>query len=183
MNKPPLSFPALTYRNFRLFWFGQLISLTGTWMHSAAQGWLVLKLTDSPFYLGLVGTAGSIPILLFTLAGGVAADRFNKRNIILSMQGILMFLAFTLAFLVTTEIVTIWHVLAIAFLIGTAHAFDIPARQSFFIELVGKKNLLNAIALNSAAFHGARMIGPAIAGAVIGFFGITVCFYITDSVL
>jgi MFS family permease len=178
MNKTPLSFPALTYRNFRLFWFGQLISLTGTWMHSAAQGWLVLKLTDSPFYLGLVGTAGSIPILLFTLAGGVAADRFNKRNIILSMQGILMFLAFTLAFLVTTEIVTIWHVLAIAFLIGTAHAFDIPARQSFFIELVGKKNLLNAIALNSAAFHGARMIGPAIAGAVIGYFGITVCFYI-----
>lgn len=178
MNKPPLSFPALTYRNFRLFWFGQLISLTGTWMHSAAQGWLVLKLTDSPFYLGLVGTAGSIPILLFTLAGGVAADRFHKRNIILSMQGILMFLAFTLAFLVTTEIVTIWHVLAIAFLIGTAHAFDIPARQSFFIELVGKKNLLNAIALNSAAFHGARMIGPAIAGAVIGYFGITACFYI-----
>ena len=134
MYKIPLSFPALTYRNFRLFWFGQLISLTGTWMHSAAQGWLVLKLTDSPFYLGLVGMAGSIPILLFTLVGGVAADRFHKRNIILSMQGILMLLAFTLAFLVTTGTVTIWHVLAIAFLIGTAHAFDIPARQSFFIE-------------------------------------------------
>jgi len=178
MYKIPLSFPALTYRNFRLFWFGQVISLTGTWMHSAAQGWLVLKLTDSPFYLGLVGMAGSIPILLFTLAGGVAADRFNKRNIILSMQGILMLLAFTLAFLVTTGVITVWHVLAIAFLIGTAHAFDIPARQSFFIELVGKKNLLNAIALNSAAFHGARMIGPAIAGVVIGHFGITVCFYI-----
>ncbi len=178
MNKPPLSFPALTYRNFRLFWFGQVISLTGTWMHSAAQGWLVLKLTDSPFYLGLVGMAGSIPILLFTMAGGVAADRFHKRNIILSMQGILMLLAFTLAFLVTTGIVTVWHVLAIAFLIGTAHAFDIPARQSFFIELVGKKNLLNAIALNSAAFHGARTIGPAIAGAVIGYFGLTACFYI-----
>jgi MFS family permease len=178
MYKIPLSFPALTYRNFRLFWFGQLISLTGTWMHSAAQGWLVLKLTDSPFYLGLVGMAGSIPILLFTLVGGVAADRFHKRNIILSMQGILMLLAFTLAFLVTTGIVTVWHVLAIAFLIGTAHAFDIPARQSFFIELVGKKNLLNAIALNSAAFHGARTIGPAIAGAVIGYFGLTACFYI-----
>jgi len=178
MYKIPLSFPALTYRNFRLFWFGQVISLTGTWMHSAAQGWLVLKLTDSPFYLGLVGMAGSIPILLFTLAGGVTADRFNKRNIILSMQGILMLLAFTLAFLVTTGVITVWHVLAIAFLIGTAHAFDIPARQSFFIELVGKKNLLNAIALNSAAFHGARMIGPAIAGVVIGHFGITVCFYI-----
>jgi MFS family permease len=178
MYKAPLSFPALTYRNFRLFWFGQLISLTGTWMHSAAQGWLVLKLTGSPFYLGLVGMAGSIPILLFTLAGGVAADRFHKRNIILLMQGILMLLAFTLAFLVTTGVVTIWHVLAIAFLIGTAHAFDIPARQSFFIELVGKKNLLNAIALNSAAFHGARTIGPAIAGLVIGYFGITVCFYI-----
>ncbi len=147
-------------------------------MHSAAQGWLVLELTDSPFYLGLVGTAGSIPILLFTLAGGVAADRFHKRNVILLMQGILMFLTFTLAILVTTGIVTVWHILSIAFLIGTAHAFDIPARQSFFIELVGKKNLLNAIALNSAAFNGARTIGPAIAGVLIGYFGITVCFYI-----
>jgi MFS family permease len=175
---PLIPVPALSYRNFRLFWFGQIISLTGTWMHSAAQGWLVLKLTDSPFYLGLVGTAGSIPILLFTMAGGVAADRFRKRSILLMTQVMLMFFAFTLALLVTFGIVTIWHVLIIAFLIGSAHAFDIPARQSFFIELVGRKNLLNAIALNSAAFHGARTVGPAIAGVLIGSLGITVCFYL-----
>jgi MFS family permease len=172
----PLS--ALKYRNFRLFWFGQAISLTGRWMHTAALGWLVLKLTNSPFYLGLAGTAGSIPILLFTLAGGVAADRFPKRKIILTMQVILMFLAFTLAVLASTGLITVWHVISIAFLMGTAHALDIPARQSFFIELVGRENLLNAIALNSAVFHGARTVGPALAGILIGYFGVTVCFYI-----
>lgn len=172
----PLS--ALTYRNFRLFWFGQLISLTGTWMHSAAQGWLVLKLTDSPFYLGLAGTAGSIPILLFTLAGGVIADRFPKRYIILTMYIVLMLLTLTLAVLVSTTIINVWYVLIIAFFIGTAYSFEIPARQSFLIELVGKENLLNAIALNSTAFNGARAIGPAIAGIIIGRYGVDICFYI-----
>lgn len=173
-------FSALTYRNFRLFWFGQLISLTGTWMHSAGQGWLVLKLTDSPFYLGLVGSAASMPILLFTLAGGVVADRFPKRKILLTTQIILMFLALTLALLVSTEIVTVWYVLFIAFFIGTTSAFDIPARQSFLIEMVGKENLMNAIALNSAAFNGARIIGPTIAGILIGNLGLAVCFYINS---
>ncbi len=173
-------FSALTYRNFRLFWFGQIISLTGTWMHSAAQGWLVLKLTDSPFYLGLVGSAASMPILLFTLAGGVAADRFPKRKILLMTQTILMILAFTLAVIVTTGVVTVWHVLAIAFLIGTTCAFDIPSRQSFLIEMVGKKSLINAIALNSTAFNGARIIGPAIAGMLIGYIGLEACFYINS---
>ncbi len=147
-------------------------------MHSAAQGWLVLKLTDSPFYLGLAGTAGSMPILLFTLAGGVAADRFPKRYIILTMDIILMFLTLTLAILVSMAMVNIWHVLIIAFLIGTAYAFEIPARQSFFIELVGRENLLNAIALNSAIFNGARTVGPAIAGILIGRLGVDICFYI-----
>lgn len=173
-------FSALTYRNFRLFWFGQLISLTGTWMHSAGQGWLVLKLTDSPFYLGLVGSVSSMPILLFTLAGGVAADRLSKRKILLTTQMMLMLFAFILAVLVSTGIVTVWYVLVIGFLIGTVNAFDIPARQSFFIEMVGKENLLNAIALNSAAFNGARIIGPAIAGILIGYFGVAVCFYINS---
>jgi MFS family permease len=171
-------FSALTYRNFRLFWFGQIISLSGTWMHSAAQGWLVFKLTNSPFYLGLVGSALSMPILLFTMAGGVAADRFFKRNIILTAQIILMFLTLSLAIMVSTGIVTVWHVLVISFLIGTTNSFEIPARQSFFIELVGKENLMNAIALNSAAFHGARMIGPTIAGIIMGFFGLSACFYL-----
>ena len=173
-------FSALTYRNFRLFWFGQIISLTGTWMHSAAKGWLVFKLTNSPFYLGFVGSAASLPILLFTLAGGVVADRFPKKTILLTTQSILMFLAFTLAILVSTEVVTVWHVLMITFLLGTTNAFDIPTRQSFLVEMVGKENLLNAIALNSAAFHGARTIGPAIAGILIRYLGLAVCFYINS---
>jgi len=173
-------FSALTYRNFRLFWIGQIISLTGTWMHSAAQGWLVLKLTDSPFYLGLVGSAASMPILLFTLAGGVVADRFAKRKILLVTQIILLFMALLLALLVSGEIVTVWHVVIIAFLVGTINAFDIPARQSFFIEMVGKENLMNAIALNSAAFNGARTIGPAIAGILISYLGIVICFYLNS---
>lgn len=147
-------------------------------MYSTGQGWLVLQLTDSPFYLGLVGSAASMPILLFTLVGGVAADRFPKRKILLTTQSMLMILALTLAILVSTGVVTIWHVLSIAFLIGTVSAFDIPARQSFLIEMVGKENLMNAIALNSAAFNGARIIGPAVAGMLIGYLGLAVCFYI-----
>ena len=149
-------------------------------MHSAAQGWLVFKLTNSPFYLGLVGSAMTMPILLFTMAGGVAADRFFKRNIILTAQIILMLLTLALAVMVSTGIVTVWHVLVISFLIGTTNSFEIPARQSFFIELVGKENLMNAIALNSAAFHGARMIGPTIAGIIMGFFGLSACFYLNS---
>ncbi len=171
-------FSALTYRNFRLFWFGQIISLTGTWMHSAAQGWLVLKLTDSPFYLGLAGSAVSMPILLFSLLGGVTADRYSKRKILLTTQSILMLLAFSLALLVSTGVVTVWHVLIIAFLVGSVGAFDIPSRQSFIIEMVGRESLMNAIALNSAAFNAARIIGPAIAGILIGYLGIAFCFYI-----
>jgi len=173
-------FSALTYRNFRLFWFGQIISLSGTWMHSAAQGWLVFKLTNSPFYLGLVGSAMSLPVLLFTMAGGVAADRFFKRDIILAAQIILMFLTLSLAIMVSTGIVTVWHVLVISFLIGTTNSFEIPARQSFFVEMVGKENLMNAIALNSAAFHGARMLGPTIAGIIMGFLGLSACFYLNS---
>jgi MFS family permease len=171
-------FAALRHRNFRLFWIGQIISLTGTWMHQAAQGWLVFKLTNSPFFLGLAGTAASSPILLFTLAGGVIADRHPRRNIMLTAHIILMVLTLTLAVLVATEVVNIWHVLIVAFLIGTVHAFEIPARQSFIIELVGKEDLLNGIALNSSAFHGARMIGPAIAGFIMGSFGLSPCFFI-----
>jgi len=172
------AFSALRHRNFRLFWFGQLISLTGTWMHQAAQGWLVFKLTNSPFYLGLAGTAFSAPVLLFTLAGGVMADRHSKRKIMLVAHTTLMFLSLALAILVATGIVTVWHVLVLAFLIGTVHAIEIPARQSFLIEMVGKEDLLNAIALNSSAFHSARMIGPAIAGFIMGPLGLAPCFFI-----
>ncbi|KPK00971.1 MAG: hypothetical protein AMK71_07315, partial [Nitrospira bacterium SG8_35_4] len=171
-------FAALKQRNFRLFWIGQIISLTGAWMHQAAQGWLVYKLTDSPFYLGLAGTAASAPILLFTLAGGVLVDRYSKRNIMLLAHAVLMLLALALALLVLTGTVAVWHVLLIAFLIGSVHAIEIPTRQSFLIELVGRENLLNAIALNSSAFHAARMVGPAIAGFIMGPLGLSSCFFI-----
>jgi MFS family permease len=170
-------FTSLTYRNFRLFWFGQVVSLTGSWMYSAGKGWLVLKLTNSPFYLGLVGSAATMPILLFALAGGVIADRFPKRNVLLVTHFLFMVFSFVLGVLVSIEKVVIWHVLVIAFLTGVVSAFDIPARQSFLIEMVGRKNLMNAIALNSAAFNGARVIGPTIAGFLMKYLGIGACFY------
>lgn len=173
-------FAALKYRNFRLFWFGQIISLTGTWMHQAAQGWLVYELTGSPFFLGLAGTAASAPILMFTLAGGVIADRYPKRKIILTAHISLMFLALVLTAFVAAEIVNVWHVLVLAFCIGIVHAIEIPARQSFIIELVGKEDLLNGIALNSTAFHAARMAGPTIAGFVMGTIGMAWCFFLNS---
>ncbi|MEK6691080.1 MAG: MFS transporter [Nitrospirota bacterium] len=172
------AFSALKHRNFRLFWTGQLISFTGTWVQYVAQGWLVLKLTDSPFYLGLVGAAGSLPVLLFTLIGGVIADRVQKRIIIILTQIFSMILSFLLAVLTSMDEVMVWHILLLATLFGIVNAFDIPARQSFQIEMVGREDLLNAIALNSAAFNAARIIGPAVAGLLIGYLGLEICFYI-----
>ncbi len=174
-------FAALRHRNFRLFWIGQVISLTGTWMHQAAQSWLVYELTDSPFFLGLAGTAASAPILLFTMAGGVMADRHPKRNIMLATHVVLMSLTLIFSILVVTSVVTIWHILILAFLIGTVLALEIPTRQSFIIDLVGREDLLNGIALNSTAFHGARMMGPAIAGIIMGSFGLAPCFFINTA--
>ena len=173
-------FAALKHRNFKLFWMGQLISLTGTWMHQAAQGWLVYQLTSSPFYLGLAGTAASAPILMFALAGGVIADRYPRRKIILTANVLLMVLVLVLAILVTAGVVTVWHVLILAFCIGTVNSLEIPARQSFIIELVGKEDLLNGIALNSSAFHAARMAGPAIAGFLMGAIGMASCFFLNS---
>lgn len=174
----PRFFSALRYRNFRLFFSGQFVSLTGSWMHSTAQGWLVLKLTDSPFYLGLVGAVGGLPILLFSLAGGVAADRFRKKDLLLTTQIMFTLLSLTLAVLVTLGLVNIWHILLLAFFIGLVGAFDLPAKQSFIMEMVERESVLNAVALNSVAFNGARIVGPAIAGLIIGSFGLAVCFYI-----
>ncbi len=171
-------FSALRFRDFRLFWFGQLISLSGTWMQSVAQGWLVYSLTKSPFYLGLVAAAGSFPILLFTLAGGIAADRFRKRNLLLLTQALSILPALLLGILINTDRIEVWMVIVLAFLLGTFNAFDIPARQSFIVELVGRTTLTNAIALNSAAFHSARMIGPVIAGVTIAYLGLAACFYL-----
>jgi MFS family permease len=165
-------------RDFRLFWSGQLISLSGTWMQSVAQGWLVYSLTKSPFYLGMVAAAGSFPILLFTLFGGIVADRFRKRNLLIATQTLSIIPALLFGILTQTHLITVWQIALLAAVLGTVNAFDVPARQSFVIELVGKNNLTNAIALNSAAFHGARMIGPVIAGVTIAYIGLPACFYL-----
>lgn len=171
-------FPALYVRDFRIFWIGQLISFSGTWMQSTAQGWLVYSLTKSPFYLGLVATAASLPVLFFTLIGGVVADRLMKRRLLVITQTLSVLPAVALAVLVDLEIITVWQIIVFAALLGTVNAFDIPARQSFLIEMVEKGNLLNAIALNSASFNGARIIGPFIAGITIASIGVAACFYV-----
>jgi MFS family permease len=171
-------FSALSFRDFRLFWFGQLVSLSGTWMQSVAQGWLVYSLTKSPFYLGLVAAASAFPILLFTLLGGVIADRFPKRNLLLITQGLSIIPAILLGILTSMGIATVWHVAVLAFFLGTINAIDIPTRQSFLAEMVGKGHIVNAIALNSAAFNGARIIGPMIAGLTISYLGIPACFFL-----
>ncbi len=178
MPNPAARFSALSFRDFRLFWFGQLISLSGTWMQSVAQGWLVYSLTKSPFYLGLVAAANSLPILLFTLIGGVVADRFPKRNLLLITQALSIIPAILLGVLTSMGIATVWHVALLAFFLGTINAIDIPTRQSFLAEMVGKGHIVNAIALNSAAFNGARIIGPMIAGLTIAYLGIPACFFL-----
>lgn len=170
-------FAALRHRNFRLFYVGQLLSLIGTWMQSTAQGWLVLELTNSELLLGMVTAAGSVPVLLFTLYAGEVADRVDKRRIIIAAQAAAAVLALALAVLTQTGRVTIGWILVLVFLLGTANAFEIPTRQSFFVELVGKEDLTNAIALNSSAFSATRVVGPAIAGALLAAVGVAACFY------
>jgi MFS family permease len=171
-------FGALAHRNFRLFLFGQTVSLTGTWMQSIAQGWLVLQLTNSPFYVGLVSALGSIGVLLFTLYAGVVADRTDKRRVVIITQSLLMLQAFALAALVATGKVTVESVMALAAFLGIVNAFDIPTRQSFLVEMVGKEDLMNAIALNSSMFNATRVFGPALAGVLIGSAGMVWCFFL-----
>ena len=169
---------ALKHRNFRIFWTGQLISLIGTWMQNLAQGWLVLTLTNSPFLLGLVTAVQFTPMLLFSLFAGVAADRLPKRKLLLVTQSGSALTALTLGLLVLAGRIRYWHVLALAAILGTINAFDSPTRQSFIIELVGKRDLMNAIVLNSTAFNGARIVGPAVAGFAIDHLGMAPCFLI-----
>ncbi|PDW04657.1 MFS transporter [Candidatus Viridilinea mediisalina] len=170
-RQAPAMLRALRHRNYRLFFIGQLISLTGTWMQHVAQGWLVLRLTDSPAMLGLVAAVSSLPILLFALPAGTLADRMSKQRLLLITQFVAMLLAATLAVLTLTGVVQVWHVLLLATLLGIVNAFDGPARQAFTVEMVGREDLLNAIALNSSIFNGARLVGPAIAGIVVAFVG------------
>lgn len=171
-------FPALCHKNFRYFWIGQCISLIGTWMQNIGQSWLVFTLTKSPFLLGLVGALQFTPMLLFSLFAGVIVDKFPKRKILLFTQTSLMTLAFILAVLVWTGSVRYWHILVLATLLGFVNTLDMPTRQSFVIELVGKEDLMNAVALNSTIFNAARIIGPALAGLLMGYLGIAFCFFV-----
>jgi len=175
------TFRALRHRNFRLWFFGQLTSLIGTWMQSIAQNWLVYQITGSAASLGLVNFVGAIPLVPLTLYAGAIADRVSKRRIIFFMQAAMMVLAFVLAILCWTGVVRFWHVLVLAFLLGAAQALDTPARQAFVVELVGKEDLSNAIALNSGIFHGARVIGPALAGILVASVGISISFFLNGA--
>jgi len=180
--KPRLSlalqptFRALRHRNYRLWWSGQLVSLTGTWMQTVAQSWLVFQLTNSAFLLGLTGFIGSLPILLLSLWGGVVADRVRKRNLLVATQTTAMLQAFLLAFLTLSGRVRVEHVLIMAAILGVVNAFDAPTRQAFTVEMVGKEDLMNAIALGSTLFNAARILGPAIAGVLVAIIGPGGCF-------
>jgi MFS family permease len=172
------TFQALRHKNFRLWFIGQFTSLVGTWMQTIAQNWLVYQLTGSAWDLGLVSFVGAIPLVPLTLHAGAIADRFSRRRIIFLTQASMMALAFILAILCATGVVRLWHVLGLAFLLGAAQAIDIPARQAFVIDLVGREDLANAIALNSGTFHGARVIGPAIAGILVASIGVSGAFFL-----
>ncbi|MDA8174854.1 MAG: MFS transporter [Nitrospiraceae bacterium] len=171
-------FPALYQKDFRYLWLGQAISFSGTWMHSTAQGWLIYSLTHSPLYLGVVAAFSSMPVLFFSLLGGVAADRFRKRNLIMATQALSMLPAIAIGVLTQLGIITVWEVIPLVFFLGMVNSFDVPARQSYFAEIVEKDNLVGAIALNSAAVNGARIIGPVLAGMVIAYAGLPACFYL-----
>jgi MFS family permease len=172
------AFRALRHRNYRLYFFGQLTSLAGTWMQSAAQAWLVLKLTNSSMMLGVVSFAQFLPILLVGLFAGVVIDRIDRRRMLIGTQTLLMLSAFILAALTFTGVVRVEYVIALAAFNGTVGSFDMPGRQSFVVEMVGYDDLANAIALNSMMFNGARMIGPAIAGLLIAWLGTATCFFL-----
>ena len=170
-------FSSLSIYNYRVYFFGQMISLVGTWMQTTAQAWLVLRITGSPFALGAVTTLQFLPITLFTLFGGVFADRLPKRKMLMVTQSIAMTQAFVLGTLVATDAVQLWHIYVLALTLGTVNAFDGPVRQSFVVELVGRDQLVNAVALNSSIFNVARIIGPAVAGILIALLGLPLAFF------
>jgi len=172
------TFRALRHRNFRLYWSGQLVSLVGTWMQTVAQAWLMHRLTASPLMLGLLGFAQFLPVLLLSLWAGVIVDSISKRKLLLFTQFAFLLQATVLATVVSTHVVTPAMVLVLAFIFGTINALDLPARQSFVVELAGKEDLSNAIALNSAAFNTARILGPAVAGVLLATIGEAGCFWV-----
>ena len=168
---------ALRHRNFQLFFAGQLISLVGTWMQTVAQSWLVYRMTGSALLLGTVGFASQIPVFIMAPIGGIVADRRNRRRVVIGTQTASMILAGILAALTLSGRVQVWQIMVLAAGLGVVNAFDIPARQAFLIDMVGREDLLNAIALNSSMFNGARIIGPAIAGILVASIGEGWCFF------
>jgi MFS family permease len=170
------SLRAFRHRNYRLFYAGQSVSLIGTWMQTIAQAWLVLELTDSEVALGIVTMLQFLPIMLLVLFAGVIADRVNKRNFLFATQALAMLQATALALLVVTDSVELWQVYILALVLGISNAFDLPTRQSFVVEIVGRDDLVNAVSLNSGMFNGARLIGPAIGGFIIAAAGVETVF-------
>jgi MFS family permease len=173
----PTALRALRHRNFQLFFSGQMISLVGTWMQSIAESWLVYRLTGSSLLLGLVGFCSQIPVFLAAPLGGIVADRNNRRSVVIATQICSMTLAFIYAALTLTKRITVHEIFVLAALLGVVNAFDIPGRQAFLVEMVGKDDLINAIALNSSMFNGARIIGPAVAGILVAKIGEGWCFF------
>lgn len=172
------TFTALKHRNFRLWFLGQMVSLIGTWMQSTAQSYLIYELTSSPIMLGITGFASGVPIWLFSLYSGLISDRISRRKVILFAQTSMMILGFILAILTFTNTVQAWHIVILALLLGTANAFDAPARQSFVVDMVPKEDLTNAIALNSSVFNLGTIVGPSVAGIVYAVLGPGWCFTI-----
>jgi MFS family permease len=172
----PFALRALRHRNFQLFFAGQLISLTGTWMQSVAQSWLVYRMTGSAALLGLVGFATQLPVFLFAPVGGAIADRHQRHRLIVGTQIVSMVLAFVLAGITLAGVVEVWHIFVLAVALGMVNALDIPTRQSFIVEMVGQRDLINAIALNSSMVNGARIAGPAVAGLLVATVGEGWCF-------
>ncbi len=172
----PVALRALAHRNYRLYFLGQLVSLTGTWMQSVAQSWLAYRLTGSAVLLGVVGFVSQVPSLLLAPAGGVIADRADRRRTLIATQSASMALAFALAVLTLSGQVRVTHILVLAGLLGAVNGIDIPVRQSFVVDMVGRDTLANAIALNSSVFNGARVVGPAVAGILVAAIGEGWCF-------
>lgn len=170
------TFIALRHRNYRLFFFGQMISLIGTWMQTTAQAWLVLELTHSAWLLGLVGALQFLPVMVLSLFGGVLADRLPKRTALLFTQSFALVQATVMWILVATGTVQIWHIMILAALLGLTNSLDMPTRQAFVVEMVGREDLPNGVALNSSIFNMARVLGPGLGGLMIAWLGVAPLF-------
>jgi MFS family permease len=172
------TFASLKHNNFKLFFMGQSVSLIGTWLQQTALSWLIYDMTNSKFLLGLIAALGTLPVLFLSLVGGVIADRFPRRTTLIITQASTMVLTFVLTLLIAFNVIQIWHIVVIAALNGIVFSIDMPVRQSYMIDMAGRKDLMNAIALNSSIFNLARVIGPALAGIIMAKFGTVWCFFL-----